>query len=101
MVTRNELLTQHQHTRIHFVHGDATVIKWNDADVVFINSTCFDDQLMNKMATLASELRPGSFVFTTTINLPSPDFEILEVSTMRQKWGECTMYIQRRKGFNA
>lgn len=100
MVTRNEALTHHQHTRVHFVNGDATVIRWTDADVVFMNSTCFDDNLMNKLALLASELRPGSFVLSTTVNLPSPDFEILEVSTMRQKWGECTIYIQRRKGFN-
>ncbi len=100
MIARNDRLTHLQHTRVHFTHGDATVIKWSDADVVFMNSTCFDDPLMEKFAQLCSELRPGSFVLSTSVNIPSPDFEILEVSTLKQKWGECTLYIQRRKGFN-
>ncbi len=28
---------------------------WRDGDVVFCNSTCFDDNLMNKIANLASK----------------------------------------------
>jgi hypothetical protein len=101
MITQNEQQLGHlQHTHINFVHGDATIIKWADADVVFMNSTCFEDSLMNRFAELCSELKPGSFVLTTTVNLPSSDYEIMEVSTLKQKWGECTLYIQRRKGFN-
>ena len=51
---------------IRFIHGDATVIDWRDADVVFANSTCFDDALMDKLATCASNLRDGTFFITTT-----------------------------------
>jgi hypothetical protein len=100
MIAQNEQLSHLQHTRIQFLHGDATAIKWTDADVVFMNSTCFEDSLMTKFAELCSELKPGSFVLTTTVNLPSPDYEILEESILKQRWGECTLYIQRRKGFN-
>ena len=51
---------------IKFVHGDATVIDWSDADVVFANSTCFDDETMEKLACSASRLRVGAFFLTTT-----------------------------------
>ena len=29
---------------------------WRDGDVVFANSTCFDENLMNKLANLAGTL---------------------------------------------
>jgi hypothetical protein len=41
---------------VEFIHGDATdfsVKDWSDADVVFANSTCFDDTLMGKIAVCA------------------------------------------------
>lgn len=47
-------------------------------DVVFANSTCFDDKLMSKLAQGASALKEGAIVITTTDPLPSPVFEVLE-----------------------
>lgn len=41
---------------IEFVHGDATdqlVKDWGDADVVFVNSTSFDQALMKQIADAA------------------------------------------------
>ena len=66
MVTENENLERKKHVVITLTHGDATVIEWSDADVVFINSTCFEDSLLEKLAAKASDLKPGSFVFTVT-----------------------------------
>lgn len=50
----------------NIIHGDITVINWADADVVFANSTCFDDELMEKLAKLAEKTRPGTILLTTT-----------------------------------
>jgi hypothetical protein len=50
---------------VQFVHGDFLKMRtkdWRDADVVFINSTCYDEPLMSKIADLA-----GTFVPTETI----------------------------------
>jgi hypothetical protein len=38
------------------IHGDFTKLRtkdWRDADVVFTNSTCYDENLMHKIAHLA------------------------------------------------
>ena len=38
------------------IHGDFTKLRtkdWRDADVVFANSTCYDEGLMHKIAHLA------------------------------------------------
>ena len=40
------------------IHGDCTKLRtkdWSDADVIFINSTCFDENTMSKIAIMAGE----------------------------------------------
>lgn len=47
-------------------------------DVVFANSTCYGDDLMNKLAQGAAALKEGAIVVTMTDPVPSPAFEVLE-----------------------
>lgn len=47
-------------------------------DVVFANSTCFDDDLMRKLALGVAALKEGAIVVTTTDPVPSSAFEVLE-----------------------
>lgn len=83
---------------IRFIHGDATCIDWwTDADVVFANSTCFDDELMLKLADRANQLKPGAFFITTTKRLPSEQFRLLETAKMSETWGQATVFIQKRE----
>jgi hypothetical protein len=44
-----------------FLHYD-----WSDGDIVFANSTCFDDTLMENMSKQAESMRPGTFFVTFT-----------------------------------
>uniref|UniRef100_A0A7S1U404 Histone-lysine N-methyltransferase, H3 lysine-79 specific n=1 Tax=Phaeomonas parva TaxID=124430 RepID=A0A7S1U404_9STRA len=87
-----------QETEIGFIHGDATVLDWRDGDVVFMNSTCFGDELMETLAAQAEGLKPGAFVITTTRKLPSEEFELLHVSKMVETWGTATVFIHKRQG---
>jgi hypothetical protein len=69
---------------------------WRDADVVFINSTCYDEGLMSKIATLAAGMKKGSFFITLTKRLPSTDFTILEYELSKMSWGEATIFIMQK-----
>lgn len=43
---------------VQFIHGDFLKMRtkdWRDADIVFINSTCYDEPLMGKIADLAGD----------------------------------------------
>ncbi len=73
MISREEVLQKKKNTRISFVHGDATIIEWSNADVVYFNSTCFEDVLMRQLTERASLLKPNSFVITTTVRYCTPD----------------------------
>lgn len=66
LVSATEALAHLQHTRVQFTHGDATVIDWMDADVLFVNGTCFEVELFNALEAKAVDLKPGTFIITTT-----------------------------------
>ena len=88
-----KLLGREKDTVIEFLNGDFLNIKWCDwtvGDVVFVNSTCFDDTLMSKISDRASKfayhalfllinntsisvvlMKKGSFLITVTKRIPS------------------------------
>jgi hypothetical protein len=72
---------------------------WSDGDVVFANSTCFDDDLMNAMQQQAETLKPGAILVTFTKGLTNfSKFELLEKKRHKMSWGPATVYIHRRLG---
>jgi len=90
---------QTMETEVDFVHGDITdleTLDWTDGDIVFANSTCFDDGLMQAVAKLAVGMKKGSIVITLTKRLPSKSFKVLEQQLYQMSWGGATVYIQQK-----
>ena len=54
-----------------FQQGSILEFNWFDGDVIFANSTCFDDALMLKMSAMAENLKPGAIFVTFTKGLVS------------------------------
>ena len=54
---------------------------------MFANSTCFDDDLMKKMAAAVAALKEGAIVITTTDPVPSPALEVLEEVSAKGRGG--------------
>jgi hypothetical protein len=95
-------------------HGDILNIEckdWRDGDVVFANSTCFDEPLMNKIANIAGSIlllillvtssslvgmKKGSFFITLTKRLNIADFQVLEYELHEMSWGSATVYIHQK-----
>lgn len=74
---------QNQRPPIQFLHGSIDLITcdrkeekeeiildprldWRQGDIIFINSTCFDKDLMNHLSYLCTGLKSGSIVITLT-----------------------------------
>eukprot|EP01042_Synura_sphagnicola_P009429 gene9429-12100_t len=94
-----KLANREHDTHVQFVHGDFLKMRtkdWRDADVVFINSTCYDEPLMSKIADLAVGMKKGSFFLTLTKRLPCTDFVILEYELYKMSWGEATIFIMQK-----
>ena len=92
-----EILSAGQHQMAAVCQGSFLDYDWSDGDVVFANSTCYDEKLMLEMADMARNLRPGAFFVTFTKGLNIPDaFELIERKRYRMSWGPATVFIQRR-----
>jgi len=81
---------------VKLVKGSVMKEDWSDGDLVFANSTCFDDELMDGVSFKAEALKPGAFVVTFTKGLTSNAFEIMERKRYKMSWGPATVYIHRR-----
>ena len=87
--------SQRQHAAVY--RGSFVEYDWSDGDVVFANSTCFDDDLMHALSEQAEQLKPGAIIVTFTKGLsPSSSFEMLERKKEKMSWGPATVYIHRR-----
>jgi len=82
--------------KLEFVQANITKADWSDANVIFINSTCFSKPLMEKIAKKAESLAPGSCVVTLTQPIISPYFDLLESKKYAMSWGTATAHIHVR-----
>jgi SAM-dependent methyltransferase len=87
-------LGQSQHAMVY--EGSFLDFDWSDGELVFANSTCFDDQLMQALSDMAGRLKPGAIVVTFTKGMSSDKFEVLERKRYRMSWGPATVFIHRR-----
>lgn len=69
---------------------------WRNADVLFANSTCFDDILMTEIGRWVAGLKKGAFVITFTKRVPSPDLHVVEQEMYQMSWGQATVFIQQK-----
>jgi len=72
-------------------------LDWTKADIVFANSTCFDADLMRRIADCASSMRPGTRLVTLTCELSSDHFELQQKHIFSMSWGAATCFIYIRK----
>ena len=83
--------------QIEFACGDATAFDWGPtASLLFVNSTCFTEPLMAKIAAIADRMPVGSFCVTFTRRLPSSLWQVREAQTYQMTWGKATVLIAEK-----
>ena len=92
-------------TRIHgvqpyFVHGDARMIDYRDADVVYLFSTTFTPELYQDLTERMKEtLIEGALVLSVSAPLPKSDsFSVIDEFDVPYFFGFCTVYVHRFLG---
>lgn len=80
---------------ISFTFGSIFDENWSDATFFFANSTCFDMEMMRRIAN--SPFPAGGFAITLTKNLPGEKWTVLDSFRRPMSWGEATIFIQSRK----
>ena len=84
---------------VEFIHGDLFDLDINPYSVVFVNSTCFDDRLMERIGEKVESMPPGAVVVTLTRHLPSSCFTLTEPSLpLRMSWGVTKVHFYQKDG---
>ena len=81
---------------VDFIHGDVREHDWSGGDVLFLNSTCFGDEMMRRLTEKLACLKPGSLVITLSIPIYSALFRRLHTQKYPMGWGEATVYVQKK-----
>jgi hypothetical protein len=90
--------------RVKLVCCDFRDYDWSDGDVVFANSTCFDEDLMGDLTKQCELLKKGTHVITLTKDLESHHFRCVSSESYQMSWGYATVHYHvkitepRRKG---
>ena len=70
--------------------------EWLDADIVFVNSTCFERGLMAELSERCERLKLGSRVLTLTHPLTSTHFQVQQVGSYPFSWGEAEVWVHTK-----
>ncbi|DAZ96595.1 TPA: hypothetical protein N0F65_000161 [Lagenidium giganteum] len=93
----DKLPSQKADIDIGFVKGDASKMDmWKDATLVFCNSTCFSDSLLQAISNAADSLREGCYFVTVTKPLVSTRWKTVLEQKFQMSWGKATVIIQKK-----
>lgn len=82
---------------IKFIQADFTKANLKDANVVYIASTCFEDEFMLNLALhLEKQLAVGTRVITFARPLPSQQFKIIKQQLYPMEWGQVTIFFHKK-----
>ena len=74
-------------------------MNWSDGTVIFVSSTCYTREVMNKIESLCDNLPPDTILITLTRSIENPNskWQLLEKFQGDTSWGPCTVFIHLRK----
>lgn len=101
IITKNKnLFNFEKPNNIEFIRGNFFEKSWEDASIIFANSTCFSENMMNQIAEKANkECKQGTIIITFTKKLYklNNDWELRDGFRRLMTWGIATIYVHRRK----
>lgn len=82
---------------IIFHRGSFLDFDISDADVIFMNSTCYSDELMAALDEKFETLKPGTRFISLSKPLRKPYIEVKKSYLTEFSWGEATVFCQQRR----
>lgn len=93
---RPMLPLEKQHQFIDFIHADFLEYDFSDADVIFVHSTCFYDELMANLERRFITLKVGTRIITVTRGLSLPIFALKKTQEYQFNWGRATTFFYEK-----
>lgn len=93
-----QLISAKQSQQLDMHHGSILNLTehWQHADVILINSTCFDAKLMQAISARCSDLKDGTLIVTFTKSMTAPHLQLVASHQFKQSWGSASIYIHQK-----
>ena len=89
-------------SNLKFIKGsifDLTLYDWTSNDVIFINSTCFSDEMMIKIYEHIKQTRRGTYIISFTFplyNIKPIVLDLVRELRLETSWGQADIFIQKK-----
>ncbi len=81
---------------IHFIQDNFLHCEISDADLVFINATCFSYSIWEALIEKLKKLKVGSRIITTSKKIQAEQFELVYETKELMSWGMNSVYIYKK-----
>lgn len=92
LINQDELL----HPSIKFINGDFKETDFSDADVIFMNATCWDYEFDLPFIQKLEKLKKGTRIIMTTIFIESEKYKVDNVGPIDFLWGKEEVFIHEK-----
>lgn len=82
---------------IEFILGDMLEIDFTNADIIFMNSTCFQDDLFAPLEKKLLHVKNGTRIITLTKPLTLTPFILQKQEKSDFSWGQATVFYYRKQ----
>jgi len=80
-----------------FIRGDGTYINWDYGHLVYIQCSCFTDEMLERISKIANNLLPGSVIMTVARKLfDETYFDLVGITKVEYIHGIMPVYIYRK-----
>ena len=87
--------TQYHTAPIDFKQQDIAETNFTDADIIFINSTCFFGTFWDNLIEKFAQLKPGTRIILTSKTLPQKHFTLITSGQYQMTWDKAFASIYR------
>ena len=81
---------------IHFIEDSLFNTNINDADIIFMNSTCYGEKMMYDIAKLLKDIKIGTKIITFSKRIPALEYFIFHKEKHKMGWGTISVFIQEK-----
>lgn len=78
---------------IQFINDDILNVDFSQADILFINATCYSDELLRGILDRLNQLKKGSRVIITSKEMSNDNFQCIDNQIQLMSWGKCRCRI--------
>ncbi|CAI2363701.1 unnamed protein product [Moneuplotes crassus] len=81
---------------IEIQHGDLLQTDWSEADILYISSVCFNEEMLKKINEMSNDCKVGTRMITLKKLPKNPNWKDLHTFKAKMSWGPTEVFISHK-----